>query len=83
MCLQSWLEEMSAFLRSEDPNHLIAIGSEGFFAGDTDYAAHNPQEWGKLLGQDWLRNLAIQNIDFATIHVWPKNWNRSCFTFLN
>lgn len=28
---QAWIEEMSAYLRELDPNHLISIGSEGFF----------------------------------------------------
>lgn len=32
---QSWLEEMAAFVRKEDPNHMITIGSEGFYGATT------------------------------------------------
>lgn len=37
--LQSWVEEMSGFLKSEDPNHLVTVGEEGFYgpgSGNTD-----------------------------------------------
>lgn len=27
--MQSWIEEMSAYLKSVDPNHLVTVGEEG------------------------------------------------------
>jgi hypothetical protein len=33
--MQSWLEEMAAFVRAQDPKHLITVGSEGFYGGST------------------------------------------------
>lgn len=30
-----WAEEMASFLKCVDPNHLISLGTEGFF-GETD-----------------------------------------------
>eukprot|EP01026_Neomeris_dumetosa_P036820 TRINITY_DN2976_c0_g1_i11.p1 TRINITY_DN2976_c0_g1~~TRINITY_DN2976_c0_g1_i11.p1 ORF type:complete len:487 (-),score=43.13 TRINITY_DN2976_c0_g1_i11:309-1628(-) len=75
--LQKWLVEMANFVRSKDPNHLITIGSEGFYGVNSQHTVHNPQEWAADMGQDFVSNNLIQNIDFATIHVWPNNWNRT------
>ncbi len=36
--VHSWMREMAAHLRVQDPNHLIALGTEGFFMpDDRDY----------------------------------------------
>ena len=32
--MQAWVAEMSAFVKRVDPNHLVTIGEEGFFASD-------------------------------------------------
>ena len=32
--VQAWVAEMSAFVKRVDPNHLVTIGEEGFFASD-------------------------------------------------
>lgn len=29
--MQSWIEEVSAFLKQQDPNHLVTVGEEGFY----------------------------------------------------
>eukprot|EP01026_Neomeris_dumetosa_P079424 TRINITY_DN867_c0_g1_i4.p2 TRINITY_DN867_c0_g1~~TRINITY_DN867_c0_g1_i4.p2 ORF type:complete len:266 (-),score=15.27 TRINITY_DN867_c0_g1_i4:330-1127(-) len=42
---------------------------------------HNPDTWGEKLGQDFIRNGKIQNIDYLSVHVWPNNWNRSSKEF--
>lgn len=72
---QSWLSEMSSHVRSLDPNHLITIGSEGFFGDSTpEMMQYNPQAWARELGQDFVMNTNLPNIDFATVHAWPDNW---------
>jgi len=133
--MQAWLEEMAAFVRSQDANHMITVGSEGFYGGSTpellvrarapwDWglgwglglglglavcgwvegartiaAEHrcssarpdrlpfpprpvllptqqgqNPGPWGVEMGQDFVNNTNIKEIDFATVHAWPDNW---------
>ena len=67
----SWADEMSQFLKAEDPNHLIGFGGEGFLCTEPG-------------GSDWLLNcsqsadpvalLALANIDIHGIHVYPNHW---------
>ena len=33
--LQHWIERTGEFLKSVDPNHLVAVGAEGFFGSST------------------------------------------------
>lgn len=67
--LVAWVEEMSAFLKRLDPNHLIGVGDEG-------YARQTRRPWKRRLssphsGADWKRLLAAPAIDFGTCHLYP------------
>jgi len=57
--LHRWIGEMSAFINSIDPNHMITIGMEGEDFSET--------------GTKFVKNHRFDWIDFATIHVWPQN----------
>lgn len=73
--VQAWLEEMAAYVRSVDPNHMITVGSEGFYGPSTpELLPNNPGAWGIEMGQDFVNNTNIADIDFATVHAWPDNW---------
>lgn len=73
--VQAWISEMSSHVRGLDPNHLITIGSEGFYGDSTpSLLQYNPQAWASDLGQDFVANTNIKDIDFATVHAWPDNW---------
>eukprot|EP00877_Chromochloris_zofingiensis_P009295 jgi/Chrzof1/4619/Cz14g20070.t1 len=73
--LQAWLEEMGAFVKTLDPNHMLTIGSEGFYgSGTPDLLQYNPAAWAKDMGQDFVANTNIKTVDFATVHAWPDNW---------
>ncbi len=39
-------------------------------------ARHNPADWAGRTGQDFERDHAAPDVDFATVHVWPDNWNK-------
>lgn len=73
---QAWIDEMAAYVKHLDPNHLVTVGEEGFFGEHRPEAAHNPQGWGGQIGQDFVLDHSSPSIDFATIHVWPDNWQR-------
>jgi mannan endo-1,4-beta-mannosidase len=56
-----WIKNTAALVKSIDPNHLLSTGSEG------DIASDNNMEVYKAMHAD-------KNIDYLTIHMWPKNW---------
>ncbi len=50
--LQVWLAEMSTYVRQLDPNHMITVGSEGFFGPSTPLLLqYNPGPWAADVGQ--------------------------------
>ncbi|KAI4322677.1 hypothetical protein L6164_022347 [Bauhinia variegata] len=73
--LQDWLEEMSAFVKLIDKNHLVTIGLEGFYGpNDPKRLTVNPEDWASRLGSDFIRNSNISNIDFTSVHIYPDHW---------
>ena len=75
---QGWIDEMATHLKEQDPNHLVTVGEEGFWAVGSAYEASNPGNgWAAITGQNFTANHASKAIDFAGIHVWPDNWEVS------
>eukprot|EP00891_Asterochloris_glomerata_P001911 jgi/Astpho2/1911/Aster-x1048 len=73
--LQSWIEQMSAYVHQLDPNHLVTVGEEGFWGPGGNVAANPPgSTFGEYSGQDFKNNMAGDAIDFAEAHLWPDNW---------
>ncbi|KAF8883320.1 CEL4b mannanase [Gymnopilus junonius] len=66
----NWISEMSAYIKSIDSNHLVAVGDEGFFNEPT--AATYPYQGSE--GVDFVANLAVSTIDFGTFHSYPDSW---------
>ena len=56
-----WMQQTAALVKSLDANHLLTTGSEGDIASDNNMAVYEQLH-------------ADPNIDYATIHIWPKNW---------
>ena len=57
---REWVAEAANYIKSKDKNHLVTIGTEGWI-GTQDLTLY----------EDIHRN---PNIDYLTIHIWPKNW---------
>lgn len=74
--MQDWLEEMAAFVKSIDKNHLLTVGFEGFYGPSSppEKLSVNPGEWYKTAGSDFIRNNKISDIDFASVHIYPDQW---------
>jgi len=56
----SWIHTTAAYIKSLDKKHLVTTGNEG--------------EMGSETIEVFTQIHADQNIDYATIHIWPKNW---------
>ncbi|QRV79289.1 Cellulase (glycosyl hydrolase family 5 protein) [Ceratobasidium sp. AG-Ba] len=70
--ITSWATEMSAYIKSIDPNHLVATGDEGFYnRRDTLNYPYLGSE-----GIDFDANLQISSIDFGTFHSYPETWGQ-------
>lgn len=67
--LNDWIIEMSAYVKSLDPHHMVTTGLEGFYCKDNGPWWRNGSQ-----GTDFIRNHNISTIDFATVHVWPSYW---------
>ncbi|KAJ6602128.1 glycoside hydrolase superfamily [Mycena sp. CBHHK59/15] len=73
--ITTWASNISAFIKSIDSNHLVAIGDEGFFnqPGSPDFVYQG------TLGIDFAANMKISTLDFGTFHsandvVWGSQW---------
>jgi mannan endo-1,4-beta-mannosidase len=55
-----WVRDVAAMIKAKDRNHLVTIGHEGRM-GTEDM---------KLFEEIH----ADRNVDYLTIHIWPKNW---------
>ncbi|MGE5788717.1 MAG: glycoside hydrolase 5 family protein [Myxococcales bacterium] len=66
--LVKWADHMSAYIHSIDPNHMVAVGDEGFLnsGGHWLFEAHD--------GVDHEALMSVKGIDFGTFHVYPDNW---------
>eukprot|EP01023_Acetabularia_acetabulum_P038335 TRINITY_DN366_c0_g1_i10.p1 TRINITY_DN366_c0_g1~~TRINITY_DN366_c0_g1_i10.p1 ORF type:complete len:573 (+),score=105.93 TRINITY_DN366_c0_g1_i10:115-1833(+) len=79
--IQNWIDEMSAYLKSVDPNHMITVGEEGFYGWHSGKDYVNPDAWNGAShtwsmksGQNFYNNHAGRGIDFAGTHIWVDNW---------
>jgi mannan endo-1,4-beta-mannosidase len=60
--MDSWVAEMSSYIKSIDTNHMVTTGMEGFFLQEdgTHYS-----------GTDFISVNEIPTIDFCTFHIYP------------
>jgi len=78
LIVNNWLEEMSAFVKSVDNNHLLGTGEEGFDVSSnlpinvSDYPAWM---FNGSSGTSYYQNTSLQNIDVASVHLYPEAWN--------
>jgi mannan endo-1,4-beta-mannosidase len=72
--ITAWIKSASAFIKSIDANHLVAVGDEGWI-----YSTNPPSYpyQGNVIGIDFAANLAISTIDFGTFHLYPESWGQT------
>ncbi|KIJ55798.1 glycoside hydrolase family 5 protein [Sphaerobolus stellatus SS14] len=78
--LTRWYKQQSDFIRTLDANHLITTGGEGhFFWNKTVGYWLNGQfvsdyNYDGDAGEDFDSELTLENIDFASYHMYPQTW---------
>jgi mannan endo-1,4-beta-mannosidase len=71
--LQSWVEDMSAHIKSVDDKHLVATGDEGFLCTDptgTDWTTNCNE------GVDAIAFAKVPTIDLMSFHLYPNSWGK-------
>jgi mannan endo-1,4-beta-mannosidase len=80
--MQAWVKEMSTYLKRIDPNHLVTVGSEGFWGQNSALASKfNPgggvgiydgrTTWAAMTGSNFTAQHNFSSIDFCAAHYWP------------
>ena len=67
--IEGWIAEMSTHVKSIDPNHLVAVGDQGYFRFRDDAAMGMPYQ--ATNEPDFETVLKMPNIDFGTYHLYP------------
>ncbi|CAK0786609.1 hypothetical protein CVIRNUC_009823 [Coccomyxa viridis] len=84
--VQNWVDMFAPFIKSQDPNHMVTIGEEGFFGPGDPHVSCNPgypnANWPAYSGQDFTNNHRNKAIDFTAVHAWPDNWQVSGADFM-
>lgn len=70
--LVDWADEMSRYIHSLDPNHMVSVGDEGFLNGGGEHWAYKARD-----GVDHEALTALSGIDFGTFHAYPRDWGAS------
>ncbi|KAH7029052.1 cellulase [Microdochium trichocladiopsis] len=68
--LGSWIDEMSTFVKSIDPDHMVTWGGEGAYnqRGNLD------TRYNGFDGGDFDHEMTLPNIDFGVFHTYPDWW---------
>lgn len=90
LLLQAWVGDMSDFLKGLDPNHLVMVGSWGYFGASTPaLLPENPSDFYSVKfldtvlfpadrichGEDSSAILSLPSIDLASMHLYPEYWS--------
>ncbi len=67
--LGNWIQEMSAYIKNIDSNHMVSTGEEGFYKNKGSGWMYNG-----YTGTDFISHHAYANIDYASYHMYPDHW---------
>jgi mannan endo-1,4-beta-mannosidase len=64
-----WISDVATMIKAKDRNHLVTLGHEG------EMGTENIKLYEEIH--------ADKNVDYLTIHIWPKNWGWFAGTQIN
>ncbi len=68
--LLEWVSTMSGWIKQNDPNHLLAVGDEGYFANGSG------ELYDGRHGVDCHAFMQVPEIDFGTFRLYPQVWRK-------
>ncbi|KAJ7594137.1 CEL4a mannanase [Mycena floridula] len=71
--ITNWASQISAYIKSIDSNHLVALGDEGFY----NQPSNPSYPYQGSEGIDFEANFAISTLDFGTAHSYPISWGQT------
>jgi mannan endo-1,4-beta-mannosidase len=71
--MDRWMIETGQYIKSVDSKHMVTWGGEGEFyePGNADWA------YAGADGGNFLKELAIDAMDFGTFHLYPDWWSKT------
>ncbi|MCA0296913.1 MAG: cellulase family glycosylhydrolase [Actinobacteria bacterium] len=82
--ITAWAKEMSAYVKTVDRNHLLAVGDEGFFCRPTSQwtltKKYGASGYGAGFGEDCKDGIdavalaSLPGIDMMSMHLYPDSW---------
>ena len=75
--LYNWAKEMSAYVKSIDPYHMVSVGDEGFYNLGYQEAAKldlPSAAYSGYYGVDFNKLMTIDTVDFGTPHMYVDQW---------
>jgi mannan endo-1,4-beta-mannosidase len=69
--LTAWADEMSAYVKTLDANHLVSVGDEGFLNAGGEHWAYQAKD-----GVDHRALTSLAAVDFGTFHLYPEDWSQ-------
>jgi mannan endo-1,4-beta-mannosidase len=70
--ITAWADQMSAYVKSVDRNHLVAVGDEGFLTAP----GRSGLPYDGRYGVDHAALVALKDVDFGTYHLYPDHWKQ-------
>ena len=72
--IYDWASSTSAYIKSLDPAHLVTLGDEGWINGSASGIGDGSYAYSGAEGVDFVENLKIPTLDYATFHLYPDSW---------
>lgn len=75
--ITKWAAEISSMIKAADPHHMVSLGDEGWFAMGGPYRDDEGTEsvaYSSNGGVDYIANMDIPTLDYATFHAYPTGW---------
>ena len=75
--LYNWAKEMSVYVKSIDPYHMVSVGDEGFYNLGYQEAAKQDlpsAAYSGYYGVDFNKLMTIDTVDFGTPHMYVDQW---------